>query len=167
MISRYLILILSAILAVASSSAQNSLRRSGGPQQRPSNRNVDMKADTPSKQDTVRTGSAWTLTFPLGNHVETTIDTLSYNFQRSFIPSQITDAYATTGNVGAEGIDLIFFNRPQRSTFFFRMLSTIGFLLSKSRNSTICMSRPQYFRISSEATNSIIRTGSELTLPEM
>lgn len=70
--------------------------------------------------DTVKTGSAWTLTFPLGDHVESVIDTLTYNFQRSPIPSLVTDAYATTGNIGAEGINMIYFDRQPRATFFFK-----------------------------------------------
>lgn len=73
-----------------------------------------------AKPDTVRTGSAWTLTFPLGDHVESVIDTLTYNYQRSAIPSMVTDAYAATGSLGAEGIDLIYATRPKRATFFFQ-----------------------------------------------
>lgn len=72
------------------------------------------------KTDTIREGSAWTLTFPLGDHVESTIDTLTYNYQRYSIPSLQTDAYATTGNLGAAGINLLFLQRPERQTFFFR-----------------------------------------------
>lgn len=72
------------------------------------------------KGDTVRQGTAWTLTFPLGDHVESTIDTLTYNYQRYSIPLLQTDAYATTGNLGASGIDLLYFQRPERETFFFK-----------------------------------------------
>lgn len=73
-----------------------------------------------AKTDTVKEGSAWTLTFPLGDHVESKIDTLTYNYQRYSIPALQTDAYVTTGNLGAEGIDMIFSQRPVRQTFFFR-----------------------------------------------
>ena len=72
------------------------------------------------KGDTIKEGSAWTLTFPLGDHVESKIDTATYNYQRYSIPSQQSDAYVTTGNLGAEGINMIYFDRPQRYTFFFR-----------------------------------------------
>lgn len=72
------------------------------------------------KKDTIKEGSAWTLTFPLGDHVESKIDTITYNYQRQSIPSQQSDAYVTTGNLGAEGINMIYFDRPQRYTFFFR-----------------------------------------------
>lgn len=73
-----------------------------------------------AKADTVREGSAWTLTFPLGDHVEAQIDTLTYNYQRYSIPALQSDAYVTTGNLGAEGINMIYFQRPQRQTFFFK-----------------------------------------------
>lgn len=79
----------------------------------------DKQAST-QKADTVKTGSAWTLTFPLGDHIESTIDTLTYNYQQRSIPAMQSDAYVTTGNLGAEGINMIYFNRPQRNTFFFK-----------------------------------------------
>ena len=72
------------------------------------------------KNDTVRQGTAWNLTFPLGDHIETQIDTFTYNYQRRAIPTMQSDAYATTGNLGAEGINMIYFDRPERSTFFFK-----------------------------------------------
>ena len=72
------------------------------------------------KKDSVKQGTAWTLTFPLGDHVETVIDTFAYNYQKQSIPSLQSDAYATTGNLGAEGINLIYFDRPQRNTFFLK-----------------------------------------------
>lgn len=73
-----------------------------------------------AKEDTIREGSAWTLTFPLGDHIESSIDTLTYNYQRYSIPALQSDAYVTTGNLGSEGINMIFFQRPERYTFFFR-----------------------------------------------
>lgn len=75
---------------------------------------------TENKSDSIREGSAWTLTFPLGDHVESTLDTLTYNYQRRFISTMVSDAYATTGTIGAEGINLLYFNRPRRATFFFQ-----------------------------------------------
>lgn len=70
--------------------------------------------------DTLRKGSAWTLTFPLGEPVESVIDTFTYNYQKQTIPSLQSDAYATTGNLGAEGINMIFSQRHPVSTFFFK-----------------------------------------------
>lgn len=79
-----------------------------------------IKSATTANKDSIKEGSAWTLTFPLGDHVESTIDTATYNYQRYSIPTLQSDAYATTGNLGAEGINMIFFNRPERATFFFK-----------------------------------------------
>lgn len=67
----------------------------------------------------VREGSAWTLTFPLGLHEASTLDTLTYNYQRLSIPAMATDAYATTGNLGAEGLNMIYFSRRKSVPFFF------------------------------------------------
>lgn len=66
-----------------------------------------------------RKGSAWTLDLPLGMHFPSTIDTLTYNYQRQTIPSMISDAYASQGNLGGEGINMLFFERPYYSKFFF------------------------------------------------
>lgn len=73
-----------------------------------------------AKDSVEREGSAWTLTFPLGDHVESQIDTLTYNYQRYSIPTLVSDAWATTGNIGAEGINLIYLDRPRMATFFFQ-----------------------------------------------
>ena len=64
-------------------------------------------------------GSAWTLSYPLGTHEESTIDTLLYNYQRQFVPAMNSDAWATTGSFAAEGINMIYFDRPQPSAFMF------------------------------------------------
>lgn len=71
------------------------------------------------KQDTVKRSSAWTLNFPLGEHVPSTIDTLLYNYQRQAIPSMQTDEFLTTGNLGAPSLTLTFADRPERGAFFF------------------------------------------------
>ena len=63
--------------------------------------------------------TAWTLIYPLGLHEPAPVDTLLYNYQRQAIPSLVSDAYATTGNLGAEGINMIFFQRKPRMEFFF------------------------------------------------
>lgn len=72
-----------------------------------------------SEKKVFKPGSAWTLSSPLGLHNPSTIDTLLYNYQRLNIPSMKSDAYATTGNLGAEGIDMIYFDRQRQSHFFF------------------------------------------------
>ena len=118
MISKRVFLLAAAFLSLGAALSQSSRPPGANRSNRP-----DMAADSQSstaQTDTIKPGTAWTLTFPLGAHVESTIDTLTYNYQRSAIPSMVSDAYATTGNIGAEGINLIYFNRPRRATFFFQ-----------------------------------------------
>lgn len=76
----------------------------------------------PSKNDktTYKPGNAWTLSYPLGFAIESTIDTIPFNYQRQAIPNMVTDAYATTGNLGAAGQTQLFAQRNPRATFFFR-----------------------------------------------
>lgn len=64
-------------------------------------------------------GSAWTLSEPLGNHIESTLDTLLYNYQRQFVTALTSDAYATTGQFSGPGINMIYFQRQKPSYFFF------------------------------------------------
>ena len=78
--------------------------------------NPDLPAAVPTGQ---KQGSAWTLAYPLGQHVESTIDTTLYNYQRIAIPAMYSDAMATTGNLGSEALNMIYFNRPGPSPFFF------------------------------------------------
>lgn len=68
----------------------------------------------------VRRMSAWHLSDPLGSHIPTEVDTLLYNYQRQFIPALNSDAWASTGQLGGEGINMIFFDRPQEVPFMFR-----------------------------------------------
>ena len=106
------------IITPLNSRAQNAQRLSGA---RNSSTGKSSKTSSGTLPDSlIKEGSAWTLTFPLADHVESKIDTATYNYQRYSIPSQQTDAYVTTGNYGSEGINMIFFDRPQRFTFFFR-----------------------------------------------
>lgn len=79
------------------------------------------EGDLPLLADTVkkRQSSAWTLIYPLGQHQESTIDTLLYNYQRRAIPALYSDAMATTGNLGGEALNMIYFQRPGSSPFFF------------------------------------------------
>lgn len=117
MIEKRLSLICIAIIAAAGALLAQNPQRLG----RSSGKKADRETSKESQQpDSVRPGSAWTLTFPLGNRIEALPDTFTYNYQRRAIPSMVTDAYATTGNLGAEGIDLIFSGRKKRATFFFQ-----------------------------------------------
>lgn len=63
--------------------------------------------------------TAWRVTSPLGVRVPADIDTLPYNYYLRSIPSEVTPAYATTGNLGAEGQTMLFFKREKMSDFFF------------------------------------------------
>lgn len=63
---------------------------------------------------------AWSLIPPLGLRKEATIDTMLYNYYRLSIPSAISDVWASTGNLGGEGIDMLFDGRRGISDFFFR-----------------------------------------------
>lgn len=64
-------------------------------------------------------GNAWTLETPLGMHEASTIDTLLYNYQRTFIPTMSSDAWATTGQLGGPGLNMLYFDRAKRLPFFF------------------------------------------------
>ena len=81
----------------------------------------DAPVEEDSKPDTVkkRESSAWTLIYPLGQHKESTMDTLLYNYQRIAIPAMYSDAMATTGNLGTEALNMIYSQRPGYSPFFF------------------------------------------------
>lgn len=72
-----------------------------------------------NNKETTVVPSAWTITQPLGQRIESTIDTLQDNFCQNFIPSNQSIAYATTGNYGAPGMTQIFFDRKPGNEFFF------------------------------------------------
>ena len=78
-----------------------------------------LQNENAENQSQTRQGSAWTLAYPLGQHIESTIDTTLYNYQRIAIPAMYSDAMATTGNLGGEALNMIYFRRPEPSAFFF------------------------------------------------
>ena len=63
---------------------------------------------------------AWTILQPLGLHEPATIDTLYTNYSLQSVPSLASQAWACTGNLGAEGLNMIWMERPQTGDFFFR-----------------------------------------------
>lgn len=73
-----------------------------------------------AKKTVVEPSFAWSPIPPLGLHQETTIDTLLLNYYQKSIPSAVSPAYATTGNLGSEGMNMLFFQREPMSNFFFR-----------------------------------------------
>ena len=70
-------------------------------------------------KETVKEPSAWTLTYPLGFHVPAEVDTAQYNYQRRSIPTLASDAWASTGNLGSPGLNLLWNERPAKSDFLF------------------------------------------------
>ncbi len=62
---------------------------------------------------------AWRMIEPLGLREPTPIDTLPDNYGQESVPSMVSDAWATTGNFGAEGLNMIFSERSPMSDFFF------------------------------------------------
>lgn len=69
--------------------------------------------------------SAWTLTYPLGFHIPAQVDTAQYNYQRRSIPTLASDAWASTGNLGSPGMNLLWFEREKKSDFLF--YNSLGF----------------------------------------
>lgn len=72
------------------------------------------------KKPEVAPSYSWELLQPLGVREPSTIDTALYNYAQRSVPSEQTIAYATTGNLGGAGLDMIYFDRKPRSDFFFR-----------------------------------------------
>lgn len=76
------------------------------------------QADKEKENKTYPPGNAWTISSPLGNRIESTIDTLLYNYQRSFVNALNSDAWASTGQYTGPGIDMVYFRRPSQSGFY-------------------------------------------------
>lgn len=99
---RLYIILLSGIISIASIAAQSKEQaKKKGP-------------------EIMQQSSAWRIATPLGERIEAPVDTLHYDYAQRSIPSAQSIAYATTGNLGTEGYDLIYFDRPDASDFFFR-----------------------------------------------
>lgn len=73
-----------------------------------------------SKKLNLAPSYSWGLIPPLGLHTPETIDTLLYNYQRKSVPSAVSNAWASTGNLGSPGLDMLFEGRTSLSDFFFR-----------------------------------------------
>lgn len=63
---------------------------------------------------------AWETTYPLGYREAASVDTLLHNYYLQAVPNDVSPAWATTGNLGAEGINMIYMDRPTLTPFFFR-----------------------------------------------
>lgn len=77
---------------------------------------VDVMAEKPI---VVAPSYAWTISQPLGQRYESTIDTLQDNYAQNFVTANQSLVYATTGNYGGPGQTQIFFEREHTSEFFF------------------------------------------------
>lgn len=73
-----------------------------------------------AKKPVIAPSYAWKTIQPLGLHEPAGIDTVLHNYYLQAVPSEISSAYATTGNLGGEGLNMIYFDRPARSQFFFK-----------------------------------------------
>ena len=83
--------------------------------------NAQRKPETPAvKKQEIAPSYAWKLIEPLGLRESASIDTLPINYGQESVPSMVSDAWATTGNMGAEGINMIFSDRLAISNFFFQ-----------------------------------------------
>lgn len=67
----------------------------------------------------IEPATAWRMIEPLGLRETATVDTLPDNYGQLSVPVMRSDAWATTGNFGAEGINMIFVDRRPMSNFFF------------------------------------------------
>lgn len=72
------------------------------------------------KQPVLAPSYAWSVLEPLGLREESTIDTLPENYGQRSVPSAISPAYVTTGNLGAQGLNMVWTERERTSDFFFR-----------------------------------------------
>lgn len=73
---------------------------------------------TPPPAKPVEPAYAWRIFEPLGLREPAPIDTLPINYGQKSVPSMVSDAWATTGNLGAEGMNMIFSERRPMSDFF-------------------------------------------------
>ncbi len=72
------------------------------------------------KKPAIAPSYAWKLLSPLGLREPAPMDTMFENYSRRSIPSMVSDAWATTGNLGAEGMNMLYHEREPMSDFFFR-----------------------------------------------
>ena len=72
-----------------------------------------------AKSPEIAPSYAWKMLPPLGLHEPATIDTLLCNYYLKSVPSDVSLAWASTGNLGSQGINMIFFDCPGMSDFFF------------------------------------------------
>lgn len=72
-----------------------------------------------AKKPKIAPSYAWTTSLPLGDMTPADMDTAYTDYSLRFIPSQITDAWATTGNMGGPGRDMVWHTRQRSENFYF------------------------------------------------
>lgn len=90
---------------------------------------------------------AWSPLWPTGQHEEAPMDTLEYNYFQRAIPSEISYAWACTGNLGAEGKNMLFAHQRPISEFFLQdaqMAWTPTYSSIKFYNTRIPMTQVSY-----------------------
>jgi hypothetical protein len=82
---------------------------------------VPVGATSSQPKRVVEPSYAWRVNSLLGTRESVGIDTLFENYaQQAAIPSlAVSEAAAITGNYGAEGLNMLYFERPRQSNFFF------------------------------------------------
>lgn len=78
-----------------------------------------VQGQSKEKLPDLSTAYAWTDLQPLGLREPSTIDTAFIDYSLRSVPSAVTPAWATTGNLGDPGTNLIFFDRKPMTDFFF------------------------------------------------
>lgn len=73
-----------------------------------------------ARKEVIPPSYAWIATAPLGQRHEATIDTLLPGYYLTAVPSAISPAYATTGNLGGAGMNMIYHERKPMGDFFFK-----------------------------------------------
>lgn len=80
---------------------------------------LNSSSSNTAEKKTYPPGSAWTLSYPLGTRIESTLDTTLYNYQRQFVTALNSDAWASTGQFSSPAINMIYFDRPALLPFWF------------------------------------------------
>lgn len=72
------------------------------------------------KAEIIPPSYAWKMVEPLGLKEEASIDTLFQDYSLRYVPATQSPAWATTGNYGCPAENMIYFDRPEASDFFYR-----------------------------------------------
>ena len=78
-----------------------------------------VSSENTTEKKTYPPGSAWTLSYPLGTRIESTLDTTLYNYQRQFVTALNSDAWASTGQFSSPALNMIYFDRTEQLPFWF------------------------------------------------